>query len=98
MQESITQSAEANTLVHDMLDTQPNLVDATGARQQLGALPDPTILNSIWEEAQCCELEGHSEASWNCAVHYPLLSAALGAAKGNGADSGQQLQVKVTNV
>ncbi|KAH8659628.1 hypothetical protein BGZ61DRAFT_540186 [Ilyonectria robusta] len=89
--------ATANPIFDELLDT-PRLVDLTGKREELGKLPDIDTILNIWEEAQDCELDGHSEASWNCAVHYPLLNAALRLAKVNQPDVQKQVQIKAFNV
>lgn len=52
-------------------------VDHSGERQALGRLPPIDALVEIWSKAQKCEDKGHSEAGWNCAVHYPLMELAL---------------------
>ncbi|KAH6975817.1 hypothetical protein EDB80DRAFT_594352 [Ilyonectria destructans] len=97
--EHMQNSPHANSLFDDILDA-PRLVDTTGRREQLGKLPDIDTLIGIWEDAQECELDGHSEASWNCAVHFPLLRAALRLAKVNQPDGQKQpsLEIKVLNV
>lgn len=82
---AIKSSAQGRNLFRNVL-RQPHLVDNTDQRHELGQLPPIDILVDIWEEAQKCERKGHSEASWNCAVHYPLLKAALRYAKVNRKD------------
>jgi hypothetical protein len=52
-------------------------VDEKGEREKLGALPPIRDLVDVWKDASTCEQGGHSEAEWNCAVHRPLLHAAL---------------------
>lgn len=52
-------------------------VDYSRERQALGGLPPIDALVEIWSKAQRCEDKGHSEAGWNCAVHYPLMELAL---------------------
>ncbi|KAH7019846.1 hypothetical protein EDB80DRAFT_771658 [Ilyonectria destructans] len=89
--------ATTNPIFDELLDT-PHLVDLTTNREKLGKLPDIDTILNIWEEAQDCELEGHSKASWNCAVHYPLLHAALRLAKVNQPDVQKQVQIKAFNV
>lgn len=89
--------ATANPLFDELPDT-PHLVDLTGNREKLGKLPDIDTILNIWKEAQDCELGGHPEASWNCAVHYPLLHAALRLANVNQPDVQKQVQIKAFNM
>ncbi|KAH7140381.1 hypothetical protein B0J13DRAFT_586124 [Dactylonectria estremocensis] len=97
--ERMQNNPHTNSLFDDILDAS-HIVDTTGRREQLGRLPGIDTLIEIWEDAQECELDGHSEASWNCAVHFPLLRAALRLAKVNQPDGQKQppLQIKAFNV
>lgn len=87
----------ANSLFEGLLDA-PHLFNESGQREELGALPDLDTLVHIWEEAQMCEVEGHSEAMWNCAVHYPLLCSTLRKAKVNQAEAHSEIQVRPMNM
>ncbi|KAF4620217.1 hypothetical protein G7Y89_g14603 [Cudoniella acicularis] len=39
--------------------------------------PSPTAVAHVASHARICDTRGHSEASWNCLVHSPLLDMAL---------------------
>ncbi|KAF4807643.1 hypothetical protein CGCSCA5_v013183 [Colletotrichum siamense] len=47
------------------------------SRDQLGPTPTVEWVKEIWRQADDAEKMGHHEGHWNCAVHYPLLYAAL---------------------
>ncbi|KAL3303748.1 hypothetical protein RB213_001121 [Colletotrichum asianum] len=47
------------------------------SRDQLGPTPTVEWVKEIWRQADDAEKVGHHEGQWNCAVHYPLLYAAL---------------------
>ncbi|KAM5529337.1 hypothetical protein FOXYSP1_17181 [Fusarium oxysporum f. sp. phaseoli] len=55
----------------------PDPVDKSGVREALGRLPPVDALVEIWQKAERCQDNSHSEAGWNCAVHYPLMELAL---------------------
>lgn len=67
---------EERVLLSDLLNTR-RLIDTTGERTHLGAMPPIADLVEIWREANICEVNSHSEAAWNSEVHSPLLKAAL---------------------
>ncbi|VUC32793.1 unnamed protein product [Clonostachys rosea] len=88
---------QMNSFFESMLDS-PHLFDHSGRRAEQGDLPDLDTLINIWEEAQMCEVEGHSEAMWNCSVHYPLLYTALRGAKINQPSTQSEIQIKPMNI
>ncbi|KAH0422363.1 hypothetical protein CcaCcLH18_12854 [Colletotrichum camelliae] len=47
------------------------------SRDRLGPTPTVDWVKEIWRQADDAEKMGHHEGQWNCAVHYPLLYAAL---------------------
>ncbi|EMT73063.1 hypothetical protein FOC4_g10000314 [Fusarium odoratissimum] len=55
----------------------PDPVDKSGVREALGRLPPVDALVETWQKAERCQNHSHSEAGWNCAVHYPLMELAL---------------------
>ncbi|KAF5018326.1 hypothetical protein F66182_9687 [Fusarium sp. NRRL 66182] len=81
----------------------PDPVDRSGFRETLGRLPPLHALVGIWKKAKRCQDNSHSEAGWNCAVHYPLMELALEHANVNAhttADSAvdeEEISIEVVN-
>ncbi|EQL00892.1 hypothetical protein OCS_03391 [Ophiocordyceps sinensis CO18] len=96
--DALKDKADTNPSV-DWLLKKPQIVDTSGRRERLGKLPDMGTLANILEEAEDCERRTHAEASWNCAVHYPLLSVALRLAHVNNAPQlNRHIEIKAINV
>ncbi|WYZ36457.1 hypothetical protein EsH8_XV_000010 [Colletotrichum jinshuiense] len=51
--------------------------DASGERDRLGPTPAIDDVLAIVQEASHCQEFQHTEHSWNCAVHFPLLRLGL---------------------
>jgi len=51
--------------------------DTSGSRQELGRPLSVEQALKFVQESQTCNIEGHSEASWKCEVHLPLLKRSL---------------------
>lgn len=76
MERTRTSRLKYAPLFRDLLGSQW-AVDTKGERKRLGRLGPMDDLLEIWKDAHQCQLNGPSEAQWNCTVHAPLLKIAL---------------------
>ena len=75
--EAADELQDERNLFTDLLRSRIAIDSGAAGRARLGTLPPIDDLITIWRDAKSCEDSGDSEAEWNCAVHRPLLSAAL---------------------
>ena len=75
--EAANELQDERNLFTDLLRSRFAIESGAGGRASLGILPPIDDLITIWRDVKSCEDGGDLEAEWNCAVHRPLLSAAL---------------------